>query len=209
MQLRFGLGGAFADVRGLLGAADGGAETTSTSALILTAATLNLFSLTGTVSGGLVSRIPSDWDEESAVWDDYVSRGWGGASLLPAAEDLLDELGPVESDYWYSSDLTGGVAGMFYGTDGSAALALRIGTRSSDGVIYESKEHGDGRGPFLELTFALVTTTAAVGEAEGEIAGDDAAAGSPPGAPAAAPAGRARASSGRRPLRTPPGWRLM
>lgn len=154
----------------------------------LTGASLQLYAMTDTTFGGYVSEmIPSstneDWNEESAVWSDYVGEKGGGGGgknnqdknnnnaveLLPSDEHpKLNAFGPISTSgggKWVSTDLTFKLEDMFNGS-GEKVLALRITTDSPDGVIYASKEHASGNGPLLELNFTLTSTTTTSSVAE-------------------------------------------
>jgi len=181
IMMKFGLGGVFEDVENLLD--DDGADEVdvdgqaTSSTLELTSAKLHLYSMTDTSFGGYISQIPSDWNEENAVWNDYIEDGKGKDKdtndavelFLPHDnvdadgndDKLLGELGVIVSDTWYETDLTSALVNMFNANASTVVLALQIATDSSDGVIYASKENPNEKEPFLELQFVVVTTTTA------------------------------------------------
>ena len=113
----------------------------------------------------------TDWDEDTAIWNDYVSGGKNGMHpeyLLPLSDDneagILSEFGDVTAGQWFETELWGRLTDVFGdggnggGVSGAAGnqLGLRITTNSTDGVIYTSKEYMDGKkGPELILEFVL------------------------------------------------------
>jgi hypothetical protein len=128
----------------------------------LTGAKLRLFAITDTVFGGWVQEIDSDWNEETAVWDDYVRKGKRGTDsaaedLLPQPGDTIGEFGNVTAGHWYEADLTGRLSEIFDGNNVEAVnqLSLRLSTDSADGVIYASKEYS-GLEPELVLDFTFL-----------------------------------------------------
>lgn len=127
----------------------------------LTGAKLRLFAITDTHFGGWVQEIDVDWDEETAVWDDYVSKGKRGsyekeaAKLLPERGDVIGKFGNVTAGSWYEADLSERLIDIFDGEDeASGQLTLRLTTDSADGVIYASKEY-EGYSPELRLDFTF------------------------------------------------------
>ena len=160
-QLKFGLGGVFEEAAAVAGEAS----------LKLRSASLHLYALSDAGFGGYISQLPSslEWNEETAVWNDYVNEGQTNSKeLLPGSvNESLGEFGSVVNDMWYEADLTEKVGKMFDssrggengGNDDDSFLALRITTDSSDGAIYASKENPLGNGPILELQFVIVSAT--------------------------------------------------
>ena len=178
VQLRFGLGGAFRAAASLQHHGGGGGA----AAVAVAGARLRLYALADTAFGGYVTRLDgaatgdgdAAWDEATATWDDYVAGKTTPAALfLPHGGDdgdgaapLLGTLGAVSRGNWYDVDLTAAVAAAHAAGGGAAAeLALRIATDSADGVVYASKEHPSGRGPVLEVRFAVAAAGAAAGAA--------------------------------------------
>ncbi len=123
------------------------------------------------------------WNEESAVWSDYAKGGGGpgggrgGKNLLPNDKNPeLSRIGQVLADQWYEADVSDAILTMMEeevvndddidddddddgiapnGNTNTKSLSLRISTNSTDGVIYASKEHPSGNGPYLELQFIV------------------------------------------------------
>ena len=133
------------------------------------------------------------WNEESAVWSDYAKGGGGGRGgkkLLPNDKNPeLSRIGQVLADQWYDVDVSDAILSMMkeeevvnddddgIGPEGNMdinnpllsskmkSLSLRISTNSTDGVIYASKEHPSGNGPYLELQFVVRNFTNATATA--------------------------------------------
>jgi hypothetical protein len=128
----------------------------------LTGAKLRLFAITDTGFGGWIQEFDNDWDEETAVWSDYVrkdkreSEEKKAAALLPGRGDVIGEFGNVTEGYWHEADLTKHVVDIFDGNGDEAAstLSISLTTDSDDGVIYASKEY-EGRSPELMLYFTF------------------------------------------------------
>ena len=183
------------------------------AAVELSHAKLHLYALTSSSFGGYVTIVPSEtkkkeeetavsWNEELAVWSDYVKGGGGGGGrggkkLLPNDKNPeLSRIGQVLADQWYDVDVSDAILSMMkeeevvndddddddddddgIGPEGNMdinnpllsskmkSLSLRISTNSTDGVIYASKEHPSGNGPYLELQFVVRNFTNATATA--------------------------------------------
>jgi len=159
----------------------------------LISAKLRLFPITNTTFGGWVQQMKTDWEEETAIWNDYLEGGKNGNEnehLLPYnnEKDVMGEFGKVLAEEWVEVDLTDGLIGIIENanngvgvgvgvgdgagagagagvaaadddidniSNGGKALALRITTDDTDGVIYLSKEAPGERGPQLILQFSI------------------------------------------------------
>ncbi len=149
----------------------------------LISAKLRLFPITNTTFGGWVQQMKTDWEEETAIWNDYLEGGKNGNEnehLLPYnnERDVLGQFGEVLAEEWVEVDLTAGLIGIIENagssvgvgvgagvaaddgdvnniSNGGNALALRITTDDTDGVIYLSKEASGERGPQLVLQFSV------------------------------------------------------
>ena len=130
----------------------------------LSNAKLRLFAITDSVNGGYIEEIGNDWDEETAVWDDYVHRDRRGSyareafKLLPEDDsDVIGTFGNITLGDWHEADLTKHLVKLFDEDqeEVNSKLSLRLTTDSSDGVIYASKEY-ERHSPemILEFTFS-------------------------------------------------------
>jgi len=95
----------------------------------VTSATLRLFCIDGSTSGGVFSTSAPNWDEESVTW-----------SNAPAAHGIgvLGTLGDVYADEWYELDISEVLLNPLNSLTG--ALSIRISSESWNRAIYSSKE---------------------------------------------------------------------
>lgn len=130
----------------------------------LSNAKLRLFAITDSVNGGYIEEMGNEWDEETAVWDDYVRKDRRGSyareafKLLPEDDShVIGTFGNITLGDWHEADLTKHLVKMFDEDqeEVTGKLSLRLTTDSSDGVIYASKEY-EGHSPemILEFTFS-------------------------------------------------------
>ncbi len=219
IQLKFGLRTVLEEMRNVKWISP---LTSDTFKLQLKSAKLHLFALSSSSFGGYVTAVlPSSenpevggggviaegWDEESAVWSDYVKGaggpgggpggggGRGGKKILPSDKnpELSHISGPVVANKWYMADVSNAILDMMKLYDEEMAdvdddddddaaivgpkkedfvmktksLTLRISTNSTDGIIYASKEHPSGHGPYLELEFVGLNTREFTSEPSG------------------------------------------
>lgn len=106
----------------------------TTSCDTLTSAKLTLTdNADGSVKGGDFYTTGTNWSESTVTWNSAPTRG-----------TLLNSLGAVASNATVSLDVTQGVSAL------NGPVAFRIGSTSSDGVHYFSKE-GSGGKPTLTV----------------------------------------------------------
>jgi fibronectin type 3 domain-containing protein len=108
----------------------------------ITSATLRLRTTDGSVKGGDFYTTGAGWIESTVTWNTAPARGV-----------LLNSLGAVTTATTYTVDVTGGV------TTASGEVDFRIGSTSSDGARYYSREGGTAtQDPLLTLTCSTGTT---------------------------------------------------
>ena len=104
----------------------------------VTRATLRLYCVNGSSTGGALHGVPgSSWGERTVTW-----------SNAPAGDTaVLGNVGAVAAGSWYSIDVTSLVTG-----DGTFSLDLT--STNSDGAYYSSKEGPAGQAPQLVVSTA-------------------------------------------------------
>lgn len=124
--------------------------------------------------GGYIEEIGTDWNEESAVWHDYVKGGPGrkkrAQKLLPSANDTLTTIEAVSRSQWAEADVTERFQEIAadWSITPVSKFAVRITTDKSEGVVYASKENIQF-GPKLALVFEFDDTSSEVAAAASQI----------------------------------------
>lgn len=113
-------------------------EVAGTNGAQVTNATLRLFNIDSSSSGGeFFGAANSNWGESTVTW-----------SSAPAATgQALDTLGSVSPGNWYEVNITSLI-------NGDGPVSLRISSPSSNGADYASTENGNGNAPQLIVTTA-------------------------------------------------------
>ena len=121
--------------------------------------------------GGFIEGISADgWDEETAIWADYVRGGKDAMKdaekLLPTANNTLATFEGVSTASWAAADLTGRLKEIDQDWSNTkvSQFAVRITTDQSNGVVYSSKEDGQFA-PKLSLVFQFKGTASEVAAA--------------------------------------------
>lgn len=108
-------------------------QVTGVGSASVTSATLRLFAVDGSTSGGDIALAGSSWTEGDVNWQNAPAGGTGVGSI-----------GTASPGTWYEVDVTKHVT-----ADGP--VSFRISSTSSNGVDYAAKEHTNGNGPRLVI----------------------------------------------------------
>lgn len=98
----------------------------------LISAKLRLFPITNTTFGGWVQQMKTDWEEETAIWNDYLEGGKNGNEnehLLPYnnEKDVMGEFGKVLAEEWVEVDLTDGLIGIIDNANDGVGVGVGVG----------------------------------------------------------------------------------
>ena len=97
-------------------------------------ATLRVFVVNSSTSGGTFSLTDSAWDEDTVTWNNAPSSGM-----------VVGTIGDVDNGVWVELDVTAVVTG-------AGDISFRFSSPARNGVAYQSKE-GGANGAQLVLEF--------------------------------------------------------